>query len=39
MNADLIVMSLHRTGLRTYFPRSKPATWCYATCSVLVVRR
>ena len=40
MNADLIVMSSHRTGMRTYFLGSEAGHVVrYATCSVLVVRR
>jgi nucleotide-binding universal stress UspA family protein len=40
MNADLIVMSSHRTGIRTYFLGSEAGHVVrYATCSVLVVRR
>lgn len=40
MNADLIVMSSHRTGVRTYFLGSHAGHVVrYATCSVLVVRR
>ena len=40
MNADLIVMSSHRTGVRTYFLGSQAGYVVrYATCSVLVVRR
>jgi nucleotide-binding universal stress UspA family protein len=40
MNADLIVMSSHRTGMRTYFLGSVAGHVVrYATCSVLVVRR
>ena len=40
MNADLIVMSSHRTGVRTYFLGSEAGHVVrYATCSVLVVRR
>jgi nucleotide-binding universal stress UspA family protein len=40
MNADLIVMSSHRTGLRTYFLGSNAGHVVrYATCSVLVVRQ
>ena len=40
MNADLIVMSSHRTGVRTYFLGSQAGHVVrYATCSVLVVRR
>jgi nucleotide-binding universal stress UspA family protein len=40
MNADLIVMSSHRTGMRTYFLGSQAGHVVrYATCSVLVVRR
>jgi nucleotide-binding universal stress UspA family protein len=39
MNADLIVMSSHRTGVRTYFLGSHAGHVVrYATCSVLVVR-
>jgi nucleotide-binding universal stress UspA family protein len=39
-NADLIVMSSHRTGMRTYFLGSVAGHVVrYATCSVLVVRR
>ena len=39
MNADLIVMSSHRTGMRTYFLGSNAGHVVrYATCSVLVVR-
>lgn len=38
--ADLIVMSSHRTGIRTYFLGSEAGHVVrYATCSVLVVRR
>jgi nucleotide-binding universal stress UspA family protein len=38
--ADLIVMSSHRTGVRTYFLGSEAGHVVrYATCSVLVVRR
>ena len=38
--ADLIVMSSHRVGLRTYFLGSNAGHVVrYATCSVLVVRR
>jgi nucleotide-binding universal stress UspA family protein len=40
MNADLIVMSSHRVGMRTYFLGSNAGHVVrYATCSVLVVRR
>lgn len=40
MNADLIVMSSHRTGLRTYFLGSNAGHVVrYAACSVLVVRQ
>jgi nucleotide-binding universal stress UspA family protein len=40
MNADLIVMSSHRSGMRTYFLGSHAGHVVrYATCSVLVVRR
>ncbi len=40
MNADLIVMSSHRTGMRTYFLGSNAGHVVrYATCSVLVVRQ
>jgi nucleotide-binding universal stress UspA family protein len=40
MHADLIVMSSHRTGLRTYFLGSHAGHVVrYATCSVLVVRQ
>ena len=40
MNADLIVMSSHRTGMRTYFLGSQAGHVVrYAACSVLVVRR
>lgn len=40
VNADLIVMSSHRTGVRTYFLGSQAGHVVrYATCSVLVVRR
>jgi universal stress protein F len=40
MKADLIVMSSHRTGLRTYFLGSNAGHVVrYATCSVLVVRQ
>jgi len=40
MNADLIVMSSHRTGVRSYFLGSQAGHVVrYATCSVLVVRR
>ncbi|HXF88567.1 MAG TPA: universal stress protein [Xanthobacteraceae bacterium] len=40
MNADLIVMSSHRRGVRTYFLGSQAGHVVrYATCSVLVVRR
>jgi nucleotide-binding universal stress UspA family protein len=40
INADLIVMSSHRTGVRTYFLGSEAGHVVrYATCSVLVVRR
>jgi nucleotide-binding universal stress UspA family protein len=39
MNADLIVMSSHRTGVRTYFSGSNAGHVVrYAACSVLVVR-
>jgi nucleotide-binding universal stress UspA family protein len=38
--ADLIVMSSHRTGMRTYFLGSNAGHVVrYATCSVLVVRQ
>jgi nucleotide-binding universal stress UspA family protein len=38
--ADLIVMSSHRTGMRTYFLGSHAGHVVrYATCSVLVVRK
>jgi nucleotide-binding universal stress UspA family protein len=38
--ADLIVMSSHRVGVRTYFLGSVAGHVVrYATCSVLVVRR
>jgi len=40
MKADLIVMSSHRTGMRTYFLGSEAGHVVrYATCSVMVVRR
>ena len=40
VNADLIVMSSHRVGVRTYFLGSNAGHVVrYATCSVLVVRR
>jgi nucleotide-binding universal stress UspA family protein len=40
MSADLIVMSSHRSGVRTYFLGSQAGHVVrYATCSVLVVRR
>ncbi|HEY2530719.1 MAG TPA: universal stress protein [Xanthobacteraceae bacterium] len=40
MNADLIVMSSHRAGIRTYFLGSNAGHVVrYATCSVLVVRQ
>jgi nucleotide-binding universal stress UspA family protein len=40
MNADIIVMSSHRAGMRTYFLGSEAGHVVrYATCSVLVVRR
>jgi nucleotide-binding universal stress UspA family protein len=40
VNADLIVMSSHRVGVRTYFLGSVAGHVVrYATCSVLVVRR
>jgi len=40
MHADLIVMSSHRAGLRTYFLGSNAGHVVrYATCSVLVVRQ
>jgi nucleotide-binding universal stress UspA family protein len=40
MKADLIVMSSHRTGVRTYFLGSQAGHVVrYANCSVLVVRR
>ena len=40
IGADLIVMSSHRTGVRTYFLGSEAGHVVrYATCSVLVVRR
>jgi nucleotide-binding universal stress UspA family protein len=40
MKADLIVMSSHRTGMRTYFLGSNAGHVVrYATCSVLVVRQ
>jgi len=40
MNADLIVMSSHRAGVRTYFLGSNAGHVVrYATCSVLVVRQ
>jgi nucleotide-binding universal stress UspA family protein len=39
MNADLVVMSSHRTGMRTYFLGSNAGHVVrYAACSVLVVR-
>ena len=39
MGADLIVMSSHRTGVRTYFSGSNAGHVVrYAACSVLVVR-
>jgi nucleotide-binding universal stress UspA family protein len=40
IKADLIVMSSHRVGVRTYFLGSNAGHVVrYATCSVLVVRR
>jgi nucleotide-binding universal stress UspA family protein len=40
MDADLIVMSSHRVGVRTYFLGSQAGHVVrYASCSVLVVRR
>jgi nucleotide-binding universal stress UspA family protein len=40
MKADLIVMSSHRTGMRTYFLGSNAGHVVrYASCSVLVVRQ
>jgi nucleotide-binding universal stress UspA family protein len=40
IQADLIVMSSHRTGVRTYFLGSEAGHVVrYATCSVLMVRR
>ena len=40
MSADLIVMTSHRTGVRTYFLGSNAGHVVrYATCSVLVVRQ
>ena len=40
MEADLIVMSSHRTGMRTYFLGSNAGHVVrYAACSVLVVRQ
>ena len=40
MRADLIVMSSHRTGVRTYFLGSNAGHVVrYAACSVLVVRQ
>jgi len=40
INADLIVMSSHRTGMRTYFLGSNAGHVVrYAGCSVLVVRQ
>lgn len=40
MHADLIVMSSHRAGLRTYFLGSNAGHVVrYASCSVLVVRQ
>jgi len=40
MHADLIVMSSHRTGMRTYFLGSNAGHVVrYAGCSVLVVRQ
>ena len=40
MKADLIVMSSHRTGMRTYFLGSNAGHVVrYAACSVLVVRQ
>jgi nucleotide-binding universal stress UspA family protein len=40
MRADLIVMSSHRSGLRTYFLGSNAGHVVrYASCSVLVVRQ
>jgi len=40
MRADLIVMSSHRTGMRTYFLGSNAGHVVrYAACSVLVVRQ
>jgi nucleotide-binding universal stress UspA family protein len=40
MNADLVVMSSHRAGVRTYFLGSNAGHVVrYAACSVLVVRQ
>jgi universal stress protein G len=40
MHADLVVMSSHRTGMRTYFLGSHAGHVVrYASCSVLVVRK
>jgi nucleotide-binding universal stress UspA family protein len=40
MHADLIVMSSHRTGMRTYFLGSNAGHVVrYAACSVLIVRQ
>ena len=40
ISADLIVMSSHRTGVRTYFLGSNAGHVVrYAACSVLVVRQ
>ncbi len=40
MDADLIVMSSHRAGVRTYFLGSVAGHVVrYAACSVMVVRR
>jgi nucleotide-binding universal stress UspA family protein len=40
MRADLIVMSSHRAGMRTYFLGSNAGHVVrYATCAVLVVRQ
>ena len=40
MGADLIVMSSHRVGVRTYFLGSQAGHVVrYANCSVMVVRR
>ncbi len=40
MHADLVVMSSHRTGMRTYFLGSNAGHVVrYAACSVLVVRQ